>query len=684
MQGQNNNQENTEAAKSKLSFFARITREKIFFLVVIFATAIFLTRQIRNDEPYPTGDGLEYLFMSEAFYNHMSPDIRLRDVNKFIYEYSQYKPLTTLVKQDAITQLALNLKIEKNPGYNEQTHLWTSKNNKVYFQHFWLYSFTNLPMRFIVDVLNLNPVRSFQFTNLAMILVVMTIIFFFTRLSTLMKTASALLFLYSSTFWYITWLHTECFTACLVFLSVILYFDKKIYLPILLASLASTQNPPLFLLTGIFIANALITNKFTIRNFIFIAINSCWTVLPLVFNYYNFGKLNLIVGNYLDSSHITFQRFWGFFFDLNQGMIIGMPFILPIAIALFAYEVTRIKKHFSLSVFFIPIVAAMTFFVMPMINWNEGQAVIKRYAVWASMIILAYFIYKIEKLKILPALIIFSIVFLSQVIVVHASGGTGIKDWECYKHKSIAKWVLNNYPALYNPDPQIFAIRTAENVIYDTKFLSKYQDSSGAVCKILVHQQRLAELTKFKISPSKIEKIRNDFAPGEDEHIYINKGYIEENSLISENWGNILCDAETLTSTGNYYLLKSEPIDSAKYGKLNQTSDFAFSGKYSDKLSKDNIYGMTIYLRGVVAGDTYTASVWQMGERNTATLIVSSVNSSKFYKNTETIAKKEKGWQQISITFTVPNECNNDTLLIYPMNKGKDFEYFDDLNIKKH
>jgi len=51
--------------------------------VVVLLFTLGLFRYFSNSEPYATGDGIEYILTTEAWYNHGTPTIKLADFNSF-------------------------------------------------------------------------------------------------------------------------------------------------------------------------------------------------------------------------------------------------------------------------------------------------------------------------------------------------------------------------------------------------------------------------------------------------------------------------------------------------------------------------------------------------------------------------------------------------------------------------
>ena len=141
-------------------------------------------------------------------------------------------------------------------------------------------------------------------------------------------------------------------------------------------------------------------------------------------------------------------------------------------------------------------------------------------------------------------------------------------------------------------------------------------------------------------------------------------------------------DAEIRDSSKQFFLNS----DHIKIGNANtQSSDFAKSGMYSSKLTKESPYGMTAYLSEVEKGEHFKLSVWRYDNKNDdANLVVTSNNPDKFYYSINQPVSTEKGWQKLEFDFVVPEFMQHQDIKIYCWNKIPVLPaYFDDISIEK-
>ena len=61
----------------------KIIHASIKILVICLIGLLFLGRAFNKIQPYPCGDGVEYVITTEAIFNHFSPEIKASDFTSF-------------------------------------------------------------------------------------------------------------------------------------------------------------------------------------------------------------------------------------------------------------------------------------------------------------------------------------------------------------------------------------------------------------------------------------------------------------------------------------------------------------------------------------------------------------------------------------------------------------------------
>ncbi len=509
----------------------RTNKEIIFKLIVLVFISFICINRINHLPSYPTGDGAEYVLVTEAFYKHKSPDIRPKDSWSFKKSFTKvlawdsvYKPHVFDAFEGFITK--------PNKKFNEPGDsyggLYVAKNGKIYGYHFFTYSLLNVPARYFVGLLHKNPLSAFKITNSIFVLITCLILLFYTPFNLFISSLIAISFYYSSVYWYIEWTHPEVFTACFVTASLWLFFQDKYYISLLLMAIATTQNQPLILMLFFMGIITLFHKGLNYKTIIKTGMCCILSILPPLFYFYHFETFSIIKkAGFLDSQYQTPTRIFGFYFDVNQGMILAIPVVLICYIAFWIkniYITVRQKQTVTFHVFLPLVLIAITFTVSAMGNWNHGQAVINRYATWVSSIILVHFFFLLNTTKPITKTILISLIAISQIFTAEYHSKINNTDLSWYQHKPFAKWVLSNYPALYNPDPTIFGTRTSPNFnILPNISPVIFFDEKKEACKIMCHITKVEELSIFGISQKTIEYFKKE-KKVINGWIYVNKG----------------------------------------------------------------------------------------------------------------------------------------------------------------
>ncbi len=141
------------------------------------------------------------------------------------------------------------------------------------------------------------------------------------------------------------------------------------------------------------------------------------------------------------------------------------------------------------------------------------------------------------------------------------------------------------------------------------------------------------------------------------------------------------CNAETLDSSKKCFL---NNYGQAFHDGVTQSAEKARSGKYCSKLTKEFQYGMTATISEAKTGECYRITVWKYDNNNSNSgVVVSAVDANKYFScNTKSIIK-EANWSKLQVDFVVPENLNNQDILIFCWNYDKELPaYFDDLSIE--
>lgn len=500
----------------------------ITIFLIFLGSATFI---IKNTAIYPYGDGVDYIIQTESFYNHLSPDLKIEDIENYQLFNKKYK--AEFYKEEAYENLK-GLFVPNVKFFDQRYGHFVAKNGEIYCYHFWLYSLVNLPMRALLGVLNLDITYTFIITNYLLLFFGLIVIFTSKNLVYTNKIWTSLFLLFSPIAWYLHWPHPEVFASVLVFSSLILFFDKKPYWAMFLLSLASAHFPPLFIPVTIMLIYTLKEEKINIRSLSLSFFSCFFVILPTIFYYYHYSIPNLIIeAGYISTKYITLNRLHSFFFDLNQGMILALPIVLIFAFYFFIRRVINRKiqvlDFLFFSVFF------MSYFYLQMGNWNHGMSVVNRYVIWNAMFILFYFMkLSFEYTSRIKGSILF-ILLSSQILTVIYFINIKSINWESEQHNKITAWILDNYPEWYNPEPHIFQVRTSKGNLSYTDSVITYNTPDSTITKMMIYKgNHIQQLISRGITQHNIDRFLSNNEYYLD-WIYVNKSDLDEMGYIQEN-----------------------------------------------------------------------------------------------------------------------------------------------------
>jgi len=471
----------------------------IRFLVWLFFSIILMYYAF-TQKPYPTGDAIEYIFMTEAFINHYSPDIRYEDYESFYKDQSIRTNWQQMGKQEWFTIFADTIRNftsgKTDTLYKKEWHgLVGSANKKVYSIHFFIYPLLNVPVRLLIKQLRVEPLKTFQITNVLIFSLVLCMVLFGLQLSLTKSIILFFMLLFTPAYWYLGWVHADVMICMFTFLGLLLFYTQKPITGMLLVALAGTQNQPLVFLLMYMGFVYWHKQKYSMVSLTKAFITCSVIFIPALFYYINFNQFSLISkSGYTGTEYASFSRFYSFFFDLNQGLIYGLPVILPLFILMFVKNI--IHQKISIHYLLIVAVLAMVYGFSVLKLWNMGQAIISRYAAWIAYIFIAFFIKLLVEHKVRHEL--FYATAFAHIAVFFALTPVPknilIPEWDADKLKWPAVFMLENFPQYYNPDPDIFSARVAQKHAEWSNLPIIYVGKDKKIKKVLIKKNNPALL----------------------------------------------------------------------------------------------------------------------------------------------------------------------------------------------
>jgi hypothetical protein len=423
--------------------------------------AVLLSLLFFKHPPYLGGDVVEYTLDTVALAAHGTPDIRMSDIERA----RELAPQLAGVYDT----LAADMRAQKDKVYPAFIR---GREGKIYSIHFFGYSaLAAVPFK-VLDALGRAPLRAFQIVNLAAIFVLGLALRRFFGCDN-KPVAGLMLFLLCGGTLYWDWTSPECVAAACLLAGLLFFSSGAPVAGALLAGLAGQQNPtilfffafaPLLLALQKYRAGtpfpAAARSVATKRNVLGLALGAAVFALPPLFNLYQFGVPNIIAKLFSDSRLIGLVRLESFYFDLNQGMILAIPAVLA-ALLLWGWgrgRAARGEAFLLLACMLFTLALALP--ALAVLNWNSGAAGVMRYAFWAAMPLLFALLLRLREHAHRQGALLAVVAVAQLACMIHAS------KYSYVEFSPLARTLLQRAPALYHPEPEIFAERMAGNDDY--------------------------------------------------------------------------------------------------------------------------------------------------------------------------------------------------------------------------
>lgn len=459
-------------------------------------------------DPAFHGDGHEYHLQLWALASHLSPDIRLEDIEGLSNYAQRYEA------RGFNHKLLSDLKDKVSAGeFDGGSHMFRSLSGSYYGLHFWFYPALAVPIKWMLHACTANELKAFQIANAILVLLGLGYLFLFSSFMFDFKLATSLLLVGLGIPYYLRWPDPEVFTAVACFVMAVTFLERRLLLATFACGWAATQNPSSVLMIPLIFASQLepwLKNSFPEKIMVaarfFVA--GSLSFLPFVFFYLMYGTPSLIAKEgYLNSETVDFDRLYSLIFDLNQGMLVGAGWVMGLGILICfsrfysSIAVSGCSGHaqlFRREDLLVVGMFVMAIGVLPQVNWNADHSVYTRYAFWLSMPLMVWTVQQAISIEFRRVWLI--AIVTAQLATVYAFGGfSKVDDMGGYlRHNRLATFALIRIPWAYNPEPEIFVertlgrevdIATAKTVVY-----RRFQD--GRIKKVLVHETEIYALPK--------------------------------------------------------------------------------------------------------------------------------------------------------------------------------------------
>lgn len=388
------------------------------------------------------GDIIEYYGTTESLLNHLSPDLTYQD-------------------QQNIGKV-LNPVYFKDPQYYIEGYA-----GNRYPVHFIFYSILLIPLRLLLEFFHQPGIKSLALSNLLILTIAVWLILKKISLSNFQKVILLLVIYLSPFVYFIAWPGPDLFYLSLLLLSCFLFYKKNYYRSALLTVVASWQSQPLIILacgfTGIYVLNNW-NKKKGIKIFFAISLLIILSSIPYIYNIWAFRVLspwilfkNIWTQYYGFGLHnLNFDKFAEQLFDINMGIFWYIPILFLVGMYRIFKNAVRNINTFIICLFLI--LTALFYQTNPAWNYGTSGYGPTRHILFLLPFLILFFITNIaRRMKDLLVIIFFA---LFQIYVLSFNGFLVPDFLHVLDHSPYAKYILDNFPQLYNPTPEIFIDRT--------------------------------------------------------------------------------------------------------------------------------------------------------------------------------------------------------------------------------
>lgn len=437
--------------------------------------------------------------MVEAFARHGSPDVRDDDVRALFENVDRWEehPAGASSVREVLG--------------GELPHSFTvAPDGRSHAVHFWMYSLFALPAKLLLRAVGGREFNALIVTNAWLLAAALAV-----AAGTGggqpggRGAALALLLAVTPVAWYVTFTGVEVFCWALATVSLACLDRKRYVASAIAAALAATQNPPMALLAAVPVLVA--ARRAPPAAAGATLAGASLALLPVVWNWWHFGVASLIAVS-LDLDRVSVGRTLGLLFDLNAGLLPYVP-VLLVAAPLAAWRLTRRGDRRAVLVAFA--LVGMLLAVQTQINWNSDGRGLRRYLVW-MLPPMAWLVVTGWTDRWRDRLVAAAVVTSGAVLIFDAPTRT---TW--LEHRPVARWVMREWPWLYNPDFETFVERSVHGEAPPRWLLEGRPDGwmvalpvahgrvDGEVTKLLVQRDSAAELSRrFRIDPAYLAELQ--------------------------------------------------------------------------------------------------------------------------------------------------------------------------------
>lgn len=418
---------------------------KLLPLAVTLLTAgLIFGVYLGNLPPEPAGDIAEYYGVTESLLRHGS--LRLTDEDKNALSASLHPEYFT------------------NPGY-----YLTGTDGYRYPMHFVGYSILLTPFRFLLEQFGIHPLLVFPLVNT--LLLTLTVVYAMQRFFHASHKQFALFFLLFSSplLSFLLWPGPDILFLCLFFIALCFYMERQWLTAGIFAALASWHSQPIMVMTAGILAVSAYELRASVKKNGGKYVMSVLTIIglaavPYLYNYLHFATWTpwTILQDFWTKTYgfglhnIRAQKLFEQLFDLNVGVFWYAP-ILTVAGLWQAYK-NGTKHAHALWLAVLMLLTLLAYQTNPAWHYGTSGYGPSRHAVILVPYLIVLVLY--SHMRVAKEITIVALIALTQIVTLSTNSLLYPVFSNTLSHAPQATFVLDHYPALYNPTPEIFVDRT--------------------------------------------------------------------------------------------------------------------------------------------------------------------------------------------------------------------------------
>lgn len=404
------------------------------YFLVLFTFGCIAGAFLVHPVPEPAGDIVEYYGITESVIRHASLALSSSDQSTLSH--------------------ALHPEYFSNPGY----YIKGIDGNR-YPVHFIVYSLILIPLRLLLQALHQHPLLLFPLGNTMIFFLCLIYIIEHSIRSSLRQGIIIAAAITSPLLFFLSWPGPDIFSLSLLLVALVLFYENNPATAAIITAIASWQSQPLIVISVLMGIYTIIKTKRITPMVLAI----CISLIPYIYNMYIFGVLTpwqtfadgwtKLYG--FGIQNLSVLKLYEQLFDLNIGVFWYAP-ILTIAGCVALIRSFRSSK--GMWVILMLLAALFAFQTNPAWHYGTSGYGPTRHAIVLIPFLIAAMTYHTWSRKL--SISIIGLMIVSQIYVLSYNNYIFPIFTNTLVHSPVAQFVLDRWPALYNPTPEIFVDRT--------------------------------------------------------------------------------------------------------------------------------------------------------------------------------------------------------------------------------